>query len=335
MHDWITSASGWFGSSERDFSEVRAGSEFEFSVATAYPACPMAHVLAVGIATLDIINQVESYPPEDTEVRAFAQTVRRGGNATNTLVALNQLGHHCEWAGICVNEPDAAIIFSDLERNNVGTRYCRILSQGKMPTSYITTSRYSASRTIVHYRDLPEFDHRHFSRIPLREFDWIHFEGRNIKETLMMMQRVRCHQPGPTVSLEVEKPRSGVQSLLTYADLILFSPLVAAHYGYSAEGLLEEMHRLARDTDIVCTLGDKGAIAMGRKGEFEQSDACPPGQLVDTVGAGDVFNAGMIDALLRDCSLSDALKFACQLAGNKCGQAGLESLVIPERMADQ
>lgn len=295
----------------------------------------MAHVLAVGIATLDIINQVESYPLEDTEVRAFAQTVRRGGNATNTLVALNQLGHHCEWAGVCVNEPDSAIIFSDLEKNNVGTRYCQILSRGKVPTSYITASRSSASRTIVHYRDLPEFGYRHFSRIALKEFGWIHFEGRNVPETLMMMQRVRRHQPGSTVSLEVEKPRAGVQSLLTYADLILFSPLVAAHYGYSAKGLLEEMHRLAPDTNMVCTLGDRGAVAIGREGEFEQSDACPPGQVLDTVGAGDVFNAGMIDALLRDDSLSDALKFACQLAGNKCGQAGLEDLVIPERMADQ
>ena len=60
----------------------------------------MAHVLAVGVATLDIINEVESYPPEDGEVRALAQAIRRGGNASNTLVVLSQLGHSCEWAGV-------------------------------------------------------------------------------------------------------------------------------------------------------------------------------------------------------------------------------------------
>src|SRR5690606_2634666 len=48
-----------------------------------YPPAPMGHVLAIGIATLDIVNTVDGYPAEDAEVRASAQRVSRGGNATN------------------------------------------------------------------------------------------------------------------------------------------------------------------------------------------------------------------------------------------------------------
>ncbi|VAX01070.1 hypothetical protein MNBD_GAMMA19-1040, partial [hydrothermal vent metagenome] len=55
----------------------------------------MARVLVVGIATLDIINTVDDYPEEDTEVRASTQVMRRGGNACNTAVVLQQLGHQC------------------------------------------------------------------------------------------------------------------------------------------------------------------------------------------------------------------------------------------------
>lgn len=36
-------------------------------------------ILAVGIATLYIINTVDGYPAEDQEVRASAQRVARGG----------------------------------------------------------------------------------------------------------------------------------------------------------------------------------------------------------------------------------------------------------------
>ncbi len=42
-------------------------------------------ILGVGTATLDLINSVAAYPPEDSEVRASAQRRARGGNCANTL----------------------------------------------------------------------------------------------------------------------------------------------------------------------------------------------------------------------------------------------------------
>jgi len=291
----------------------------------------MAHVLAVGIATLDIVNEVESYPPEDGEVRALAQEIRRGGNATNTLVVLSQLGHSCEWAGVSVKQPGAEAVFSELERYRIGTQYCQQLDQGKVPTSYVIVSRANASRTIVHYRDLPEYDYAAFSKIPLDEFDWLHFEGRNVPETLSMMRQVREQLPALPVSLEVEKPRQNIETLFPHADLILFSADVARQHGFTAEELLTETRKLAANADIVCTLGGKGAVAQSRHGQCIRSKAFPPQRLVDTLAAGDTFNAAMIDAFLRDVPLAEALRFACQLAGNKCAQAGLHGLDVPAR----
>jgi ketohexokinase len=291
----------------------------------------MARILAVGIATLDIVNEVEVFPAEDSKVRARAQSVRRGGNATNTLAVLSQLGHDCEWAGISVNGPDADFIRQDLGYYGIGTRYCRWLERGKVPTSYITLNRSNGSRTIVHYRDLPEFDFEAFRRIPLPEFDWLHFEGRDIYETLAMMRRVRETRPGLAISLEVEKARDGVETLFSFADLILLSPAVAGAYGCKPDALLREVRTRAPDAELVCTLGSKGAIALSREGEAVHSDASPPPRLVDTIAAGDAFNAAMIDMRQRGASLAAALRFACRLAGNKCGQAGLRGLNIPRR----
>src|SRR5512139_1398226 len=122
----------------------------------------LSRILAVGNATLDIINTVDGYPAEDMEVRAIAQQIRRGGNAANTLVALNQLGHHSSWAGTLANEPDGSLILADLLRNHINTGAVHTVAHGKVPTSYVALNQRNGSRTIIHYRDLPEYHHSDF-----------------------------------------------------------------------------------------------------------------------------------------------------------------------------
>ncbi len=291
----------------------------------------MAQILAVGIATQDIVNEVDTYPLEDTEVRALAQSVRRGGNATNTLLVLTQLGHRCSWAGALPGGTDTTVVDEELQRYGIDSGYCWRLPGGKLPTSYITVSRDTGSRTVVHYRDLPEYDAEAFSRIPLAEFDWLHFEGRNIEQALLMMQRARDLVPRTPVSLEVEKPRQGIDRLFPSADLLLFSQAFARQRDIPPSELLQQVRQSAPQADLVCTLGAQGAIGISRTGGVIAVNAYPPPRVVETLGAGDTFNAGLIDARLRGVALHDAMRFASQLAGQKCGQAGLHGLSIPFR----
>jgi len=283
----------------------------------------MARVLGVGIATLDIINTVEGYPAEDAEVRASAQTMRRGGNATNTLVVLSQLGHACAWAWTYAEEPDVRWILDDLAQHAVSVAHCRVLAQGKVPTSYICLNQRNGSRTIVHYRDLPEFSFADFARIVLSDFDWLHFEGRNVAETQRMMQWARQAYPSLRLSLEAEKPRPGLEACFPLADVILFSRQYAIHYGHTqAKRLLVAMRDFAPQANLVCAWGEAGAYALGHDGQHWHSPAYPPVRVVETLGAGDTFNAGSIHGLCVGMALPAALDFACRLAGYKCGQSG-------------
>ncbi|HEY0635763.1 MAG TPA: PfkB family carbohydrate kinase [Gammaproteobacteria bacterium] len=287
----------------------------------------MARILAVGNATLDIINIVDDYPAEDMEVRATAQQIRRGGNAANTLVALSQLGHQCSWAGTLANEPNGSLIVADLARYQIDVSAVHSVAQGKVPTSYVALNRRNGSRTIVHYRDLPEYDHRDFAQIDLTTFDWIHFEGRNLDEVLLMMAQVRKSRPDIPLSLEVEKVRPSIDRLFPFATVLLFSKEFARHHGYQeAAPFLQKLRGSGVGAQLVCAWGELGAYALDSTGELFQATAHSPEQVVDTLGAGDVFNAGIIDALVSGNNLAAALHEATRLAGKKCGIYGLDGL---------
>lgn len=285
----------------------------------------MARILAVGIATLDIINSVDGYPQEDDEIRATAQRRCRGGNATNTLVMLSQLGHHCAWAGVLANEADAREIETDLESHNIDLSAVLTVPHGKVPTSYVMHNTHNGNRTIVHFRDLPEYPASAFEKIDLHRYDWLHFEGRNVDDTRKMMAHARQLHPQLSISLEAEKERPGIDSLFVLADVVLFSrPFVQGRGFEDAVTFLQAMRKQAPQARISCTWGDAGAYGLNRDGQIHHSPAFPPPRLVDTLGAGDTFNAGMINALVNNMDFETALINACKLAGHKCGIEGLK-----------
>jgi ketohexokinase len=288
----------------------------------------MARILVVGNATLDIINVVDSYPQEDQEVRASSQHVRRGGNAANTLVVLSQLGHSGSWAGTLAEEPNGELIREDLLSHNIGLTAVHNVSRGKVPTSYVTLSRLNGSRTIVHYRDLPEYPARDFASIDLDSFDWLHFEGRNLEELAVMLKRSKELAPALPISLEIEKARPGIEALFPHADVLMFSREYALRqHAHSAEEFLQRMQQQRLDATLSCTWGEKGAYALGQDKKLYHAPAFAPSMVVDTLGAGDVFNAGLIDQLVRRHPLEIALIEASRLAGKKCGVYGLDNLV--------
>jgi ketohexokinase len=286
----------------------------------------MSHFLVIGNATLDIVNTVDHYPAEDEELRATAQLVTPGGNAANSARVLAQLGHRTELAAVLAREPDGERLAGLFEQRGVGLALCA-WREGRTPCSYVTLNAHNGSRTIVHYRDLPELDAAHLQSAPVEQMDWVHVEARESAITGAQLRALRGRLVDQPISLEIEKERPGVDGLLRLADVMLFSRPFARGRGFDcAEAFLKYAAPLCDGAILTCTWGEAGAWARDVQGGLHHAPAMSPPRVVDTLGAGDTFNAGFIHGLAEGRPVDEALALAVRLAGRKVGQAGLDGL---------
>lgn len=291
-------------------------------------------VLCVGLVCLDIINLCDRYPAEDQDMKAKGQRWNSGGNAANTSIVLSLIGRKCEFFGTVGSGMDTDLVLAELQRAGVMADKCVVLTQTHLPTSCVVINTTNGSRTIVHCRNgMKELCFEDFkARVDPSQYSWIHFESRNPAEYCKMVEYVSaCKQSSGwplTVSVEAEKPRAEVAALLPLADVLFVSKDYARYRGYSTmqEAVIGLRAHTKREATVLCAWGEMGAAASDQDGKVYECPAHPPPTVVDTLGAGDTFNGGVIQALSRGCGLGEGLTFACRLAGSKCGMMGFDGL---------
>ncbi|XP_053173060.1 ketohexokinase isoform X3 [Scomber japonicus] len=298
-------------------------------------------ILCVGLVCLDIINVVDKYPEEDTDSRCVSQRWQRGGNASNSCTVLSLLGAPCAFMGSLTAGPVADFILEDFRKSHIDVSLVTEHAQCILPASVVISNMSTGSRTILHMnRNLPDVTENDFSKVDLRQFKWIHIEGRNAEQQVKMIQQVQIYnsrlpqQQRITVSVEIEKTREELYQLFAHGDVVFVSKDVARHFGFqTAQTALRGLYsRVKQGAVLVCAWAEHGADALGPDGLLIHSDAFPPETLVDTLGAGDTFNAAVIYKLSNGGSLQDALTFGCRVAGRKCGFHGYDD--ISEEFSD-
>ncbi len=291
-------------------------------------------LLGVGCAVLDIIREVERYPGEDEEVRALAQVRRLGGNVANTLSILRQLGHACAWCGTLADDAASDEILAALAGEGIDTSPARRLAGCQSPLSCVTLSRATGSRTIIHFRDLPELDAQDFTRLPLTGYGWLHFEGRHPAQTALMLRDAAARRPDLPISLEIEKPRPDLDGLYVGPWILIFSrAYVLASDHREPEAFLAAQWARTTAQFLFLPWGEVGAYGQARQGPFCFVPAAASAPVLDTLAAGDVFNATLIDSLRKGLPLEVVLERATSLAGHKCGQRGLDGVVANAQRA--
>ncbi|XP_058795553.1 ketohexokinase-like [Phymastichus coffea] len=321
-------------------------------------------ILCVGLICVDIVQLCEEYVSEDSKKRCIDLKYQRGGNACNNCTVLSQLGCPVEFLGILYNDELFNFIQQDMNKNNIEFSSCPIIEYGRLPISTVMLSEKTGSRTIVHYTaSNKELSLNDFKKVNLNDYSWIHFEGRNISEVSSMMEYIKSYNDSLirkqnetsnkllsiTTSVELEKPDDELLRLLKNADIAFISKDFARSRGLNSmtEAIANIKRYLKPGAILLSAWGDQGAMALTPDGSIVHSPIYPPNKIVDTLGAGDTFNAGVLHYLNREKSkcitnctsefactseiittdiLRKAIQFGCQIAGLKISFRGFEKL---------
>ncbi|KAF1935598.1 Ribokinase-like protein [Clathrospora elynae] len=296
------------------------------------------------------LSSVPHFPIEDEKLRAKSITRRRGGNTANSLeAAQNTQSTDLHLLAVLPNEQSASskFICESLPQVNISNVSLFRKQHQEAASSYIIQSEENRSRTIVSINQLPEMRDDEFMQ-QVHSFTggkeqgwkkaWYHFEGRVPEITLLCVRFLRDQFPHFNISVECEKPeRTGMAEVAEYADVVFYSKLWAEKNGYTdARSFLEARRSETRDGAMLCcTWGSGGATAVQKGDDVVwadvkawQAEGDEQAKVVDTIGAGDTFIAGMLFAINEHCewSLQRKLEFANGLAGRKVLQEGFGGL---------
>jgi len=197
-------------------------------------------LLIVGGVYVDVLLEVEEYPKEDSACRMLSCTRKRGGNAgTNAVVLAQLVGTQglVSWVGVSpgADDVDGAFAVRELEGAGVHTAWREEVAGAGQPTSYITLSRKTGTRTIVSTRNgMRELSPASFAATletaaaATPPLGWIHLECRELPAVAQMAAAARAGAAarGAALSVEVEKPYLALAELvplLCACDLVVLS----------------------------------------------------------------------------------------------------------------
>jgi sulfofructose kinase len=283
-------------------------------------------LVGVGLNATDTLIPVAHYPARGTKVEIRPTTVLPGGQTATAVVACQQWGLRTRYVGKIGGDSAAALHAAEFSRLGVEAH---LLTAPDCPSqqAFILVDD-SGERTVLWRRDhrltlLPEELQR----------DWIihsralHLDGHDTAAAAQAAAWARA--AGVPVIADLDEPYPGVEALLENVDYLITSRDIPGKLVASGDlqQSLPAVHRRFGCRLTAATLGTDGVLAWDGA-QFHYAPAFRV-DAVDTTGAGDLFHAGFIYALLQGWPLQKQLDFACAAAALNCTGLGARGGIAP------
>jgi sulfofructose kinase len=283
-------------------------------------------VVCTGIAVLDAVFRVASFPVPQAKTQASEFMFISGGCAANAAISIARLGGRARFAGPLGGPAGAETIgdriLAALAAEGVDSAWCPRVPGVRSSMSAICIDP-DGERAIVNYRDdrLAAARPSDPSAI-VATADAVLADNRFPEFVLPICTAARAS--GIPVVLDADKPTRTADALLG----------TASHVVFSAEGLraTAETHDLGAGLERIAAATRAFLAATdGQNGMFWREPGMAgkscwmpafPIQAVDTLAAGDVFHGAFALALAEGRAETDAIRFAAAAAAIKCTRFG-------------
>jgi sugar/nucleoside kinase (ribokinase family) len=287
-----------------------------------------------GLATLDHLSLVESFPRAGRKLEVLDSRLEGGGPVASALVTLTRLGLKTAFCGRLGNDQAGELVSRSFRDAKVALDCLHFDDKARTPTATVLVEVSSGKRTVL-------LDPGHGCNLRVREVDEalitssqaIHLDGRDLAVNLRVARLAR--RRGVATFLDVGSLRNPVEKLLPLIDHLV----VAEEYALGVSGKRSAARAIAAlwqptVKSFVVTLGAKGAIGYDGDSIYRQMAFEVP--VRDVTGAGDAFHGGYIYGVLKGWSLPRVLRFSCAVAALNCcklgGRVGLPSLAQVQRL---
>ncbi|WP_157016179.1 PfkB family carbohydrate kinase [Mesorhizobium xinjiangense] len=279
----------------------------------------MKTVLAVGVAVIDFVMSVDAFPRTAEKLRAKDAAIVGGGCAANAAVAVARLGGRAMLAARLGRDEIGDLIASGLDREGVDCALVRRLEDGRSSFSSVYVDA-EGERQIVNFRDMGlSFDAQWLAESLPDHFDAALADTRWPQGAAVAMQAARAR--GVAGILDAEP------SVHEAEDAVA----LASHIAFSAAGLrtfcgVDDPHeglrraRARTSAWVAYTDGAKGAFYL--EGDALRHVPSFPVEVVDSLGAGDVWHGAFTLAMAEGRGEAAAMRFANAVAAIKCTRFG-------------
>ncbi|ALC43701.1 CG7551 [Drosophila busckii] len=297
-------------------------------------------VLCVGNCVIDCISMIDEFPKPDRPERTIRGYWQRGGNASNTCTVLSNLGIRTEFFGMLSSAPMFRMILDDMRHRGIKMDNCP-RTNADPPFSSVILTRATRSCNIVNCSEaFPYVNSEQFAKLNLSDYGWIHFRGKEFKQTLEMMQAVESFNATSRekiiVSMDLDSSLNEMWQLVSLCDYVFFSKRLALERDWlnpkDACLNIDEKLRMRFGLNlkrplVVFLWGKQGAAIMDQSGKYTRMPAYRPKPLRDALGAGDTFVAAFIYAVYaRGRSTEIAVDFGNRMASHKCTKHGYDHI---------
>ncbi len=281
----------------------------------------MFDVVGVGLNAVDYLLRLPRFPVPGEKLRISGFAREGGGQVATALVALSRWGYRCKYVGNVGDDEHGRLSSLLLSRERIDLAHVRTVPGASSQFAVILVEEGTGERTILWDRDprirvLPE-------DLPvdeIRRARALLLDGHDVPPAIAAARTART--AGIPVVLDAEKVQEGTQELLSLCDHVV----AARHFpaslfpGVSSEEGAREILRCYGPKTSTVTLGPRGAFGCdGREEIFSPSIHV---EAIDTTGAGDIFHAGFLYALLEGLPFREVLAFANTAAGLSCRGMG-------------
>lgn len=279
-------------------------------------------LLVIGDLNPDLILAGSDVRPEFGQVERLVDSARLtvGGSGMITAVAATRLGLSAGICGVVGDDFFGRYLLAEAERLGVDRRYVRV--DPEVTTGITVVLVEPSDRAMLTYRGaIARLSPADLQALPVRPAEWVHSASYFLMDTdfrKALPQVFRAfRREGVRTSVDTNWDPAktwDVAELLTACDLIL--PNAGEALAVSGASTIEEAGRwLAKLVGRVAVkCGQEGAVLW--RGDRPVS-ASPPQLaegMVDSVGAGDCFDAALIAALVRGLPDEEALSMAVAVA---------------------